>query len=158
MCNYLSNKCGRKTCYVELNATDEISYASGELSHIGVDFFPSVTLQALPKILNLNYDYIILDFGTLNQYTMNEYERCNYKYAICPLQPWKKRSLENFLEMLQKNNNKYREHITLIGYTEIKEFKSKDIIGIPFFQNPFQITSNEFIHLEKVLERNNISR
>lgn len=126
-------------------------------SHNNIDFFPSVTLATLQDILRRNYNFFILDFGVLNPFTINEYERCNLQYAICPTLPWKRNEFYKFIQMFKNNNSKFQDNITFIGYSKQKEIHSIDITAIPFLSNPFQITSDEFIYFEKVLERKNIS-
>ena len=166
----MSNKCRYSVAYVELNATNQIFLlnnrkSNGTFSKIGIDFFQNITLATLSDVLSHDYDFFVLDFGVLNQFTINEFKRCNLQLAICPLSPWKRNIFDEFVNMLKDNYTNYQKQITFLGNNKIKENLTQihhvykiNILSLPFLSNPFQITSEDFDFFKRVLERNNISQ
>ena len=165
LCNFLQNKCRHNVAFIELNATNQIRLLNLNTNNYTfrknyINFFPNSTLNNLQDILKQDYDFFILDFGVLNQYTINEYARCHMQLAICPLSSWKKTVLEEFLETLCDKYINYQTHITFLGYERIKENLTRihrtykiDILPLPFLPNPFQITSEDFDFFNNLLER-----
>lgn len=150
--NFLCNKRRESTAYIELNATAEIQSLSRrksdkEFVKNGITFFPKVTLSELPNIIKLNYNNYIIDFGVPNVYTYSELKRCNYRFALISYSPWKEELLSKFLLSLEENQLIVRKDIILLGNPGIKEKHS-----IPFFSNPFQITSECFGFFDELLD------
>ena len=89
--------------------------------------------------------------------------RCDIKFAICSLSPWKTTSLTKFLNLFIDNNVNIEKDITLLGYPveskpynkEISEMP-KEMYCIPYLQNPFHITSGYFNFFEMILQRKKI--
>lgn len=167
--NYISNKCRHSVAYIELNSTKQISVlnkrnTAGTFTKIGIDFFPSITLSKLTDILSQNYDFFIIDFGILNQFTINEYRRCNTQLAICPVSPWKRNIFDEFINMFKEKYTNYQTQIYFLGnnnkenLNKIHRVYKINILPLPFLPNPFQITSEEFDFFKRIIERNNISQ
>lgn len=164
--NYLCNKHLKSVAYIELNTTNEIHLLNPKLKHMkekfqfmGIDFFPNVTLLDISDILNLKYQYFILDFGVLNTYTAKEFNRCQARIAICDHAKWKKNLIEDFLHNKEIWNNSSWDNLILTGKmnkNQCRHFRlehGRNIIPIPTIPNPFQLTSEVFDFFEQLLKR-----
>lgn len=164
--NFLINKQFSSVAYLEVNSTNEIhnlntKNSSEHFKYLGINFYPAVTLDVLPILLQLKYDFFVLDFGVTNQYTNLEFMRCNLKLAICDLSFWHESDLISFT---QNYSNNIRENVIFLGNpnkvnqicSSLEYFKAAKcrILRIPFFENPFQLTSQYFGFFEKITERN----
>lgn len=164
--NFLANKQFSSVAYLEVNSTNEIHNLNtrnktNHFKYLGIDFYSAVTLDDLSSLLQEKYDYLVLDFGVTNQYTNLEFMRCDLKLAICDLSSWHKSDLISFTHNYLNN---MRENIIFLGnpdkinqnsstYEYNRVIKTK-ILRIPFFENPFQLTSQYFGFLKKITERN----
>ena len=101
LCSYCSSKRGKSCAYLELHARREIahlsshgnsSYGKKELSngeHLRrpllrlsqTDYYPAVTADEIPLLLNQGYDYLILDAGALEEGLFPEFLRCDRKFV-----------------------------------------------------------------------------
>ncbi len=153
--NYLCNKKLGKTAYIEINSSDEVSCMGKKdvFNFMNITFYSSITLSRLSEILQKNYKYFVLDFGTINNITIKEFMRCDTRIALCSYSPWKKKALSDFTCLLEENNINIKKDIKLLGNLVEKKTSIK-FDSIPFIANPFQITSQYFWLFEKLLERN----
>ena len=164
--HFLCNKMRKKTAYIELNTSNQISSLSGKRQKttflfMGITFFPNVTLARLPEILQKRFDYFVLDMGILNTNTAYEFSRCQKQFLVGSMSLWKQEKTVKNLEQLQKITNMNQEHMVFLGNPMIKEslcsgrFKAfSKVISVPFIENPFQIASKDFSFFESLLERN----
>lgn len=164
LANYFRNKCLESTCYVEFNSTKQICELNGgiskKFSYKGIDFFPDEKLHNLPNLLNLHYSYYVLDFGVCNSYNVSEFERCTDKFAVCNLSPWKIQQFNSFIKKYENVSINF-DNLHILGNPAISQYDKAlqrkihyDIEPVPFFPNPFQITSENFSFFNKLLERN----
>lgn len=157
--NFLCNKKNESVAYIELNASSEIRYinkeASGKpFSSLGIRFYPEVTLNQLPEILEARHSYFVIDFGVLNNTTIGEFTRCDTKIILCECTPWK---YGKFFESYQKYYNYIdMESVIILGKNEIQDslIFPKQMQLMPYLLNPFQIDNKNFSFFEKLLERN----
>ncbi len=163
--NFLANKQFSSVAYLEVNSTNEIHNlntrnGNNHFKYLGIDFYSAVTLDDLPALLQKNYDYFVLDFGVTNHYTNLEFMRCSLKLAICDLSSWHHSDLISFTHNYLNN---IRENVILLGnpgkinqnslHFEYNKAAGCRILRIPFFENPFQLTSQYFGFLKKITER-----
>lgn len=155
---------GKKTAYIELNATNQIrSLSSGtgskSFSYLGFDLFPCTTLTSLPEILRMDYEYFILDMGVLNHYTAGEFFKCEKQFLVCSFSKWKKaQTMEKLERLLTNNHYTQAECLIILSINSKKEstltmshsltFRMKPI---PFIPNPFQLPSEFFAFFGKLL-------
>ena len=161
--NFLCNKAGKKTAYVELNASNEISSLrennkQDSFSYMGIHIFPHETYTSLPRILSKDYDYFILDMGVLNPYSVKEFAKYEKQYILCSLSEWKKRKTLEKLRKLLETSYISQKQIKLISNGCKKESTLKlsfqcsfPVLPIPFIQNPFQLNFEFFSHFGKIL-------
>lgn len=153
--NYLCNKKLGKTAYIEINASNEV-FSIGEkdvFDFMNITFYSSVTHSRLSEILQKNYKYFVLDFGTINEFTIKEFMRCDIRIALCSHSPWKKKSLSHFICFLKAQNVNITKDIKLLGNL-VEKKTSKHFDSVPFIPNPFLLTSQYFWFFENLLERN----
>lgn len=162
LCNYCVSK-RKKTCaYLELHRRNEISQLITE-THLldclrghsyfrlhGVDFYPAVDIEDIPALLNLDYDYLILDAGAMNEGFFSEFLRCDRKLIVGSLAPWKSWKYEAFF---QNNTNtlnlrKGFDYLVQTGVkTNVSSFARKHHINlqtVPFINNPFCLEKDIF--------------
>lgn len=164
--NFLINKQFSSVAYLEVNSTNEIhnlntTNTCNDFKYLGIHFYPAVTLDTLPEILQMKYNYFVLDFGVTNQYTKLDFLQCDTKLAICDLSSWHR---DNLVDFIENYSNNIRGNVIFLGNPgEINQnsstLKSSRVSGlkilrIPFFEDPFHLTSQYFGFLKKVIERN----
>ncbi len=161
--NFLCNKLGKKTAYIELNATNQIcSLAPGtgntSFTYIGIHVFPCTTFTSLPEILRMEFDYFILDMGVLNTYTAKEFFKFEKQFLVCSLSKWKQKQTLAKLEQLLKENYIQSGCLVVLSTSNIKESHIPisnrlhlKIGSIPFISNPFQLHPEFFTFLQKLI-------
>lgn len=163
LANFICNKMGMKTAYVELNTTNQISALSKAqgnqiFSYKGIDFFPNISVTSLTNVLNYDYSYFILDMGVLNTYTIKEFFRCDKQFLICSPSKWKLPFAKEKIETLFKNHN-VQNHVTVIMNLSEKTstFSIFSIlhrcVSFTYLENPFQIKPSHFHVISQILER-----
>jgi hypothetical protein len=161
--NFLCSKLGKKTAYVELNATNQIcslSPGTGKrpFSYMGITIFPGTTHTSLPEILRMDFDFFILDMGVLNVYTANEFARYDRQFLVGSLSKWKRKHTLKQIEHLILNSRLHRDYLLILGNDDKKESKKTfffedgfRVCPIPFIPNPFRLDSELFSFFEKIL-------
>ena len=162
--HFLCNKQKKKTAYIELNSSDEIRFIKGKkqkekFSHMGIALFPNATLSSLPAILQMDFEYFILDMGVLNTYTAEQFSHCHKQFIVGSLNSWKKEKTLEKIELLRKNKMIDQDMVTFIRVSNEKEstfsFFSKPfskIVDAPYIPNPFQISFDSFGFYETLLK------
>ena len=125
----------------------------------GVDYYPLVDKQEIPVLMNAGYHYLIFVFGTISTDTFDELLRCDRKLILGSLAPWKDVPLYDFCRKYPKEKQQtYFLFLVLFGEKQdIQTFSKKctlsqrQVLSIPFIQNPFHITKEQFTFLEKLL-------
>ena len=163
LCNFMNNKLGVHTAYLELNGSNEISLLnkrkdSKPFSYCGISIYPSVTLADLGDIFSLRYSCFVLDMGSLNPYTAPTFWRSDLCVIMCSLSPWQKSNREEFMKKLPENNILNQEKVILLANLGIKEqlaaFKQNifhDVRCFPYLPNPFRLTPKDWPFFETLL-------
>lgn len=126
------------------------------ISIYDVDYYPNVSTDIVPEILDKGYDYLLLDFGILTERTYSEFLRCDRKLVIGSLSPWKEAFYRDFCTnyLLKKQ---WSDFLCLVLFGEkqdIHRFSGNYHISmkqIPFIRNPFHITQEQFLFLQELL-------
>ena len=152
------------TACVELNPTKAFSHLSNgadsrAFRYMHIQMFPSVTLSLLPQIMAQPFRYIIVDYGVLNPNTLPSFSRCDCKFLIGNICPWKWKQYYETIYQIKNNHRNLYKNIYLLGTPGLKENLtnahrniSNSIMPVPFIENPFQLTSTDFGFFEKLLE------
>lgn len=116
----------------------------------GIDFYPAVTGNEIPTILNYGYDYLFLDAGTLDEDAFDEFLRCDRKLILGSLAPWKCWKYESFFQKFENTINLGEgfDYLVRTGTKEeIFRFSKAHHIKmqvVPFIKNPFSIEKELF--------------
>lgn len=161
--HFLCNKKRKKTAYIEFNTSDEIRFIKRKkpqesFSHFGIALFPNVTHSSLFDILEMDFEYFILDMGVLNTYTIEQFSCCHKQFIVGSLNSWKRQ------KTLEKLNNLTQNHIihqNKVIFIQIAKQKESDfcafskpfckIVDAPYIPNPFQISFDSFGFYETLL-------
>ena len=153
-----------KTAYIELNTTNQINslvttQGNNVFSYKGIDFFPNASVTSLIEILNLNYQYYILDIGVLSTYNLKEFLRCDKQFLVCSSRKWKLQNAKEKIDSIFKNK-KALKFVTMIMNLSEKEIHYSifsnlhNCVSFPFIENPFQLTIGHVHVMAQILERN----
>lgn len=123
----------------------------------GVDYYPHVSCNELPSLLNHGYDYLILDLGSSTETDLSEFLRCDRKFLLGSLSLWKTWEYESFYEHLSHLTNLGEGYHYLVqtGTTQNISHFSKEhhikMFEVPFIKNPFRIEKELFLFFEELL-------
>lgn len=115
-----------------------------------VDYYPAVTAEEIPPLLNRGYDFLILDAGTFNEHMLSEFLRCDRKLILGSLAPWKAWKYEACLQKLTDHINLGEgfDYLVQTGCTKEAASFSKtyhiNMQAVPFIKNPFHIEKELF--------------
>jgi len=165
MGNYLANGLGKKVALLELNRNNtyseiklmkcsKIRKACFEVN--GMDFYENISYEDIPKIMESNYNYLILDVS--NNYILgkNEFLRSHKKIVVGSLSKWKAQEYFEYFENMKLTSDiSACEFLSLSKDRDVvKIVKDKYRVGIdqiPFEQNPFYIAGNHMGWIEKII-------
>lgn len=157
LATYISDILGKRTAVLECNQHSDFAYIQqayeGNLKKAkckefiiyNVMYYKCVNEKEIADIMNDNYDYIIIDFGSdLDQYS-NEFLRCNSKLIVGSLCDWKRHKFYSFLRKAENMNGYLKwQYLMLFGEKEeIKEVQHDLNImvnSIPYEPDPFRIS------------------
>lgn len=174
LANYCRSKYGFKTACLELHTSAAFSQlaaqdslpikkeASPALNHFtiyDVDYYPLVSHQKIPELMNTGYQYLILDFGVITEAAFSEFIRCSRKLVVGSLSPWKQVSTYGFFHTYDLKNISgsflfllsYSNNADIVKLSKKTGTPKKYIQKIPFLEEPFHITKEQFSFLEKLL-------
>jgi hypothetical protein len=168
LANYLCSSYRKRTAYVELNGSGQICLIAKNadayrFSYMDIVCYPSAVSEDLSRILSEHFSYIILDLGVLTFETGRDFYRCDLKFIIGSVSPWKAGRYYEALESLLYNTNMGQDHIVILGNLGTKEaislfrrFYHLPVCAIPVIQNPFQLTTANCTFFQKMLANHGI--
>lgn len=167
--NYLCSKHRKRTAYVEMNGTNQIvslakDVHARQFQFMDIVCYPLAIEEDLPHILSEHFSFIVLDLGVLSEKTHWNFYKCDTKFVIGSVSPWKAAIYYHMLETLLYNVNLQKDHVMVMGNLGIKENK-KDfahmyglaVKEIPVISNPFQLTTANCAFLQETLATNGIN-
>ena len=163
--NYLVNGLGKKVALLELNRNNSYTEIKNmKCSNIyktcfevnGMDFYENILYEDIPKIMESNYNYLILDVSSHYILGRNEFLRSHKKIVVGSLSKWKAHEyFDCFEDMKLISEISVCEFLSLSKDCDVvKIVKDKyrvQIDQIPFEQNPFYIGGNHMEWIEKIL-------
>ena len=167
--NFLCSKLRKRTAYVEINGSNQICHLSGNkdaerFRYMDIVCYPHAIQEDLPHILGERYSYIVLDLGVLTSESYWDFCRCDLKFVIGSVSPWKTDRFFELLESLLYNMNTRQDHVILLGNLGIKEtikpfeqFCHLPVYAIPFLPNPFQLTTANCTFFQEMLAKNGVN-
>lgn len=120
------------------------------MSKSSVDYYPAVTTDEVPALLNQGYDCLIFDVGTLGDSMFSEFLRCDRKLILGSLAPWKSWEYEAFFQKLTDTMDVGEGFDYLVQTGSIKELASFSkthhikMQVVPFIKDPFHIEKELF--------------
>lgn len=146
-------KKGYRVAVVEFNSNDDYQYLSNcyenniynnEFTQFikvyQIDFYTSVDKVTLGKIQGLNYDYIIIDNGEIDNCDMSEHNRADVRFVVFGSKAWEQHNLSKVFEQGEEITDNYR-FITLaddkIKEDIIEEMKPSKVYFPKYNLEPF---------------------
>lgn len=108
----------------------------------GVGYYPHAASGRMPELLSGPYEYLILDLGCGTD-GWQEFLRCDLRYVVASLSPWRIGQAENFMTTHMENAgfHYFTALLTITGNVyEKKNFQRKyhvPVRTIPFIADPF---------------------
>ncbi|WP_343207856.1 hypothetical protein [Anaerolentibacter hominis] len=136
-------KRGEKTALLEMNHKGAFSILRQVLSKEqengwfclkNTAFYPQVTRNRLPEVLNRSYSCFVLDFGCDEIWLRDEFLRCGTKIIIGDLSLWKLKETDDFL-MRIRDIEAYKTWSYLAVFGSV--WNKPGFRKIPFFNDPF---------------------
>jgi hypothetical protein len=167
--NFLCSKFRKRTAYVELNRSNQIHALADDrdaemFRFMDIVCYPRAIAEDLPRILAERYTYVILDLGVLASETNRDFYRCDLKFIIGSVSPWKSDRFLEVLESLLYHTNVSQEHILIMGNLGSKEnlkaferLSRLSVCAIPVLQNPFQLTTANCTFFQEMLAKYGIN-
>lgn len=122
----------------------------------GVGYFPQMTSAQMPQLLNGAYRYLMIDLGCGGG-GWQEFLRCDLKYVVASLSPWRIRQAEHFMVTHEKDQTKnyFTALLTVTGSVyEKKIFQRKyhvPVRTIPFIADPFRLVRDQLSFFQELL-------
>lgn len=166
--NYLCSRFYSDTAYLEMNTSHEIRALAGRpdagtcFHHQRVVYFPDMTVSSAQEIVNRRFRYYVLDYGCPNPHTFPSFLGCDHMLVVGSASPWKTAQYQKFME--QARRCRFREEDCLYmgnftGITKDLRLLSRDlgirVIPVPYFPNPFRVTSSCFGFFNEILSGKN---
>ena len=163
LANYCASGRNERTAYVEVYGHGELSQwkkanDEGFFKEQDVYYYPDYGKERIAKMLNMDYDRIIMDFGDAYLSHREEIMRCDKKIFLLSLSPWQKFS-STYLIRTVKNEEwgSIRPVFASVAASEneIKEVEREfkiEVEQIPIMRNPCCIPGNVFSELENFLD------
>jgi hypothetical protein len=152
--NYAAKECGVPTAVVELanhpciRWMDEEEGCGDSFTCDGVRYYPQADPAQMPQLLNSSYSYLILDMGCGTD-SWQEFLRCDLKYLVASMSPWRMRQAELFMAEHEKErlNHYFTALLTVTGSVyEKKKFQQRyhvPVRTIPLMADPFRLVKDQ---------------
>lgn len=108
----------------------------------------------------MGYQYLIFDMGSFGETDLQEFLRCDRKFILGTLAPWKARSIQEFFQYMN-DNIESRERFFYIVQTECTknllsfaknyQLSGRSMFQSPFIKNPFYIEKELFLFFQALL-------
>ena len=160
--NYAVNEWGVPAAVAELGdrpCIRDLDVGGQDKDHFeidGVGYYPHMEPAQMPQLLNGTYRYLMLDMGC-DENCWQEFLRCDLKYVVASLSPWRIRKAENFMDMHEKEH--YEHYFTALltvtgSVYEKKKFQRKyhvPVRTIPFIADPFWLGKDQLSFFQELL-------
>lgn len=162
---YLSEICGYKTAVVMPKVTDgdgvfeRISETVSEEKRYekyytvnNIDFFYEIDTAF---ICGTGYDYIVIDYGRLTDFILNDFVRNICKIVVGSCQIWHRKAFEQSLRLLEQIKDN-REWIYVVQGTDkdislLNKTKNIKAVKMPYIENSMKITNISLEFFEKIM-------
>jgi hypothetical protein len=160
--NYVAGEWGLSAAVVELGdrpcirAMDADGGSSDSFTCEGVGYYPQADPAQMPQLLNSSYAYLLLDLGC-GENTWQEFLRCDRKYLVASMSPWRMKQTENFMaeHERERSSNYFTALLTVTGSVyEKKKFQQKyhvPVRTIPLMADPFRLVKDQLPFFQELL-------
>ena len=160
--NYAANEWGMSTAVAELgrhlciSSMDEDEAGSDCFVRERVCYYPQVLSMHVPQLLNASHELFVLDLGC-EQENWQEFLRCDLKYLVASLSPWRVNQAERFMENheCEPIKNYITALLTVTGNVyEKKRFQRAyhvPVRTIPFIPDPFLLVKDQLPFFQQLL-------
>lgn len=160
------------TCYIESNGKNNISNIKNfydvfiddenrKISYKGLDIFYNVTVENLPKILSMDYEVFIFDYGEFLNTTEESFANADIRIVVSGAKFWEEESMQNVFKICDI----YKDINFIFNFVDEEEhnFITKNMEGLKVYfseycPNIFKIYNEEIYQdiLKKYLSFNEI--
>lgn len=160
------------TCYIESNGKNNISNIKNfydvfiddenrKISYKGLDIFYNVTVENLPKILSMDYEVFIFDYGEFLNTTEESFANADIRIVVSGAKFWEEESIQNVFKICDV----YKDINFIFNFVDEEEhnFITKNMEGLKVYfseycPNIFKIYNEEIYQdiLKKYLSFNEI--
>lgn len=123
-----------------------------------VDYYSQATQRDIANILQLGYEYVVIDFGRVCSSDYNyEILRCHRRILIGSCCEWQQETFKQAIEKQQRleDHGKWK-YAAFLGVEEIRQKLEKRyricINKIPYEEDPFRLHRNHFEPLKNMLQ------
>lgn len=122
-----------------------------------MDYYPCVKGTEIPALLNLNYDYLILDMGSQSEADLSEFLRCDRKLILGSLAPWKTYSYQGIFHKFQNVYDVKKGICFLSQWGSLNNDRTFSrahhisIQNVPFISTPFRLEKQLFVFFDGLL-------
>lgn len=113
--NYLI-KYGFNACYIEFNKKDVVKNIKNfydvlvddknrKISYKDLDIFPNVTFEDLPKILTMNYEAFIFDYGEFLHTSEESFASADVRVVVSGAKFWEEKYIQNVFKICHIYND-----------------------------------------------------
>ena len=160
--NYAANEGGIPSAVAEFGGRpcirdlDLYGQAGDHFELDGVGYYPQMGPADIPQLLNGAYRYVMFDMGC-DESCWQEFLRCDLKYVVASLSPWRIRQAEEFMDLHQNDNSKnyFTALLTVTGNVyEKKKFQRRyhvPVRTIPFIADPFRLVKDQLTFFQELI-------
>lgn len=164
--NYIVTRWGLSAAVVELGNHPCIQDMDPDLCveehhcfHLdGVSYYPHTELQQIPEVMNDPYQFLILDLGCDVGSVWQEFLRCDKKFMVGSLSPWRISRVENNISRLYSfilNKKLSCCFITLSDSSyekkRIQNTYHVPVRTMPFIADPFWLVKDQLSFFQQLL-------
>ena len=130
------------TCYIEANGKNSLSNIKNfyevsvddknkKISYKGLDIFANVTLEELPKILNMDYEVFIFDYGEFLNTFEESFASADIRVVVSGAKFWEEKYIENVFKIC----NIYKDINFIFNFVDEEEqdFILKNMEGLKVY-------------------------
>lgn len=154
LANYLAGYCRRKTAVLEWNKSGDFErlerVCTGKVGEqkpcriLDADYYKNAGADELGRVLNREYEEILVDFGALDETEENEFLRCGKRFIVVSFSEWQQEKIREFMSGKCRTEHTCWQFVASFGSEETrKEFERR--FGffadrIPFSADAFSVT------------------